>query len=129
VPLKDPSSATDVNLAFYTLDNTGSLIGDATHQIPEDASGRMIAPITGILQGYRYSVSYNTETGFILNGDVTIPTFAIASGNYPSGFEVVAIGPSSARQVFMQLVLAAEGSFKGTLPHRQTLLTSFRDIW
>ncbi len=127
------SSATVATSAFYTLTagnaNPGASSG---HSIPK-ASGsnsqkNMLQLVRGVTTGgFRYSVSPNTSGSF--NPKHTVPVYGMASGNFPSGFEVLVVGPSGTRQVFMRLVLAAQGSFKGFLSNDQTVLVTTRDVW
>jgi hypothetical protein len=55
-----------------------------------------------------YSVAHNTSTKFPIR--LQVPLFAKPQNNeemFPSGFEVVIVGPKSGRQVLLRLVLAA----------------------
>lgn len=123
----DPS-ATLPTSAFYTLSAVGVISLTAGYSIAADTSERLIDTLTGIMgSGFRYSVSPNTGTDF--SSPETVPLFATASGEFPSGFEAVVVGPTSARQVFMRLVLASQGAFKGIIAHEETISVTARDVW
>jgi prepilin-type N-terminal cleavage/methylation domain-containing protein len=123
----DPS-VTSINLAFYTLDAAGALTLNPAHTIAEDSAKPMIKLITGVTAGsYRYGISPNT--GITINSSHPVPQYATTSGKYPSGLEVIVIGPNSARQIFIRLVHLAQGSFKGYISSEQILLTTARDLW
>jgi hypothetical protein len=125
----DPSQAS-VSSAFYTLSAAGAITplspkNGAT--LAQKTTAAMIQIITGTLgYGYRYGVALNTGGAFQL--PYSVPQFATASGNFPSGLEVVVVGASSARQVLMRLVLAAEGVFNGDIASQQVVLATARDI-
>jgi len=119
-------TSTVANTAFYSINGTsGALAVVAAHTIDQASSGEMMKVNAGLtLGGYRYGVSPNsTSTSNV------VPQFGIASSNFPSGFEIVIVGPNSARQVFMRMVLAAEGSFPGIITSEQVLLTTVRDLY
>jgi type II secretory pathway pseudopilin PulG len=126
------SSTTSVTKAFFVLSSSGGLITNSTHYITIDASksGDMLSFTQGISgSGFRYGVCPNTTTVRI---SYPVPAFSTGSAvfsNFPSGFEVVAVGPSSHRQVFMRLILIAEGRFDGTLAHQEVSLVNARDVW
>jgi len=123
----DPS-ATDVDSAFYTLETDGSISGDSAHAIVQDTASEMVDILTGMMgSGFKYGVSPNT--GGTFTHLYTVPEFATASDNFPSGFEVVAVGPNSTRQIFLRLVLVSEGAFKGYISNGTTLLVTARDLW
>ncbi|MBV9079597.1 MAG: prepilin-type N-terminal cleavage/methylation domain-containing protein [Elusimicrobia bacterium] len=126
----DPSTTT-VTAAFYTLAVGGAVATQSGHTILMGNSGTcrdMLKLTTGLtVGGFRYGVSPNTGGGF--STAYLVPQFAVASVNFPSGFEVVDIGPNSARQIFIRLVLVAEGPFPGPIGSEQVLLTDTRDLW
>ncbi len=123
----DPS-ATDVDAAFFSLDASGSLSPEAGHVITEEKAEPLIVLVTGMtMGGYRYGISSNS--GVSNPSPKTVPVFAQASGKFPSGFETLIVGPNSARQVLIRLVIVALGSFKGTIANEQLVLTTARDLW
>lgn len=126
------SSATVATSAFYDLTVGGAMTASAGHMIPKgsasNAQQNMLQLVRGVTTGgFRYSVSPNTSA--IFNPKHTVPVYGTASGNFPSGFEVLAVGASGTRHVFIRLVLAAQGSFKGFLSNDQTVLVTARDVW
>lgn len=121
----DPSTV-DVNAAFYAINGgSGALTLQPAHAIAGNSSAEMMRINTGLtLGGFRWGISPN-----IASTPNPVPQFGTAGGNFPSGFEVVVVGPNSARQVFMRMVMAAEGTFPGTITSEQVLLTTARDLW
>ena len=113
--------------AFYSINGaSGALTLQAAHTIAQSSSSEMIKFNTGLtLGGFRYGVAPDVTA----NVSHPVPEFGTASGNFPSGFEIVAVGPNSARQVFVRMVMAAEGTFPGTMTSEQVLLTTVRDLW
>jgi prepilin-type N-terminal cleavage/methylation domain-containing protein len=122
------SSQTATSSAFYSLSSGGALAALASApSLTQNSAGAMISPLTGILgAGYRYGVSPNTSASF--NTPYAVPEFGTASGSFPSGFEVVVVGSSSARQVLMRLVVVAQGAFKGYIANQQVTVATARDI-
>lgn len=120
----DPSS-TSAGAAFHTLNANGSitLVGDP--EIAERWAAEMIVIRRAATGSYRHGVSPNTGA----ESAHPVPHFAAADDAFPSGFEIVAVGPNSARQVFVRLVLAAEGSFGGGMTSEQVSLATVRDLW
>jgi type II secretory pathway pseudopilin PulG len=118
------TSSRNVSNCFYTIDSGGALSLSSNHVIAQQTCNNVIKMTTGIL-GWtlRYGISYNTNAS-----RVTVPIFAAASGDFPGGFEVVAVGPSGGRQVFIRIVLCSM-SAAGTNYMEQPLLVSLRDIW
>lgn len=85
--------------------------------------------------GFRLGVAPNSSD---LKLKEKVPLFAdysLASPSlgqpqdFPSGFEVVIVGQNMARQVFVRLVLAAKGGFKGTVSQETNIFTTARDSW
>lgn len=91
----------------------------------------MITIITGITGGgYHYGVSPNTGGSYNLL--YPVPAFATATTSpnvFPNGFETMIVGASSTREVFVRLVLAAQGSFKGTVSNQQVVMATVRDLY
>lgn len=114
--------------AFYSINaGSGAMTLNAAHTIAAASTADMIKIISGLsLGGFRHGVAPNTAGLSVAN---PVPQFGAASGNFPSGFEVVIVGPNSARQVFLRLVLAAEGTFPGVITSEQVLLTTARDLY
>ncbi|MCK4533126.1 hypothetical protein KAU39_05015, partial [bacterium] len=119
-------SEDDVTAAFYSLTAGGSINADAAHTISQDSIDdiKMLTGISG--SGFKYGVSFNTSTGFQTNKPV--PQFAAASGHFPGGFEVLVVGSSGGRQVFVRLVLVSQG-VGGIQVEEQIILCNVRDLW
>ena len=117
-----------VNTAFYALNSAGAVTAmGAAPALTQKTAAPMIKLLTGTLgANYRYGVAPNTGTSFKI--PYAVPQFGTAGGNFPSGFEIVVVGSSSARQVLMRLVLTAEGTFKGNIANQQVVVASARDI-
>jgi hypothetical protein len=64
------------------------------------------------------SVAYNGFHSEIPSEQV--PRFALAGGNFPAGFEVVAVGVQASRRVYMRLVTAVWYAQPETLLIRET---------
>jgi prepilin-type N-terminal cleavage/methylation domain-containing protein len=116
---------TPASPAFYKLQP--SLTADPGHQIRQSSSSTMKFLKVSALGGYRYGVSPNTGSGFTTSKPV--PQLTNAGGNFPSGFEIAMAGPTGGRQVFIRLVLVAEGSFKGILALEEVVLSDVQDAW
>lgn len=128
------SSVSTVNTAFYNLNAGGGITASAAHTI-QRASGlqapkEMIKLIEGVASGgFRYSVSPNTGNSFLHNHTVPAYGTANAGTGFPSGFEAAIVGTNSARQVFIRLVMAAQGNFKGYRSYGNVLLVTARDLY
>jgi type II secretory pathway pseudopilin PulG len=122
------ASATSVNSAFYQLTSAGGFTSQASHNIVRYKSGKMIQLIRGISLGsFVYSVSPNTGGSF--THKYAVPLYADANGTFPCGFETMVVGPASLRRVFIRVVMAAKGSFKGYMAYEQVMLVAARDLW
>ncbi|NJN63703.1 MAG: hypothetical protein HC882_01695 [Acidobacteria bacterium] len=94
--------------AFYQINDNGSLTGPVTHTIAASA----IEPVMpGMGQGrisgaMNYSVGITADPPFQTIDPVSV--FGIASGSFPSGFEVQMIGPTGARKINIRLMLMAQ---------------------
>jgi len=123
----DPSQ-TNPNNAFYALTSGGGIALDSGYTLAEK-SAKQTVKISAVINGFYYGVCPNTSsTTFVC--DHQVPEFGTASGIYfPSGFEIVVVGPNSDRQVFIRLVLVAQGAFKKLISHEQILLATVRDLW
>jgi hypothetical protein len=120
------ASATDVKKAFFLLKGS-ALTADPDHKIAEGAARRLTGITEGMAKGgYRLGVSPNTDGNL---AGYPVPKYAAAAGDFPSGFEVVIVGPKSARQIFMRLVLTAQGRFSGSISSEQVTLVTVRDLW
>jgi len=123
----NPSVST-ATAAFYLLDGSGNITASPSQMIIQATASKMIKILTVTPGGgYRYGVSPNTGGSFTTSKPV--PLFGTAGGNFPSGLEVVTVGPNGTRQVLIRLVLVAEGSFKGDIAHEQLVVTNIRDLW
>jgi prepilin-type N-terminal cleavage/methylation domain-containing protein len=121
------TSTTSVSNAFFTI-STNTLTAAAAHLITKATEGSMMNLVTGAMGGsFGYSVSPNT--GGTYTPSVTVPSFASASGEFPSGFEIVATGNNSARQILIRLVLVGKGNFKNYPVYDNTIAVNARDLW
>lgn len=119
--------ATTVTSGFYLLTSSGGLTLDAGHTIQISSYKEMISILTGTTgTGYRYGVSPNNSG---LGIRQVVPGFGVANSRFPSGFEVVVVGSNSVRQIFMRMVLVAQGARKGYVSHEEQILTTVRDLW
>jgi prepilin-type N-terminal cleavage/methylation domain-containing protein len=122
------SSTGTASAAFYALGSDGSLTLDSSPTILQKSARSLIRIVTGITWGdYRYGVSPNTSAAFETNNPV--PEFAAASGSFPSGLEILVVGPDSSRQILLRLVMAAEGSFRGVVTQEQIGYALARDLY
>lgn len=124
----DPT-ATSPSSAFYSLGAGGSITGPlASHYLLQDTYEEMTRFARGIIWGkYRAGVSPNTGGSF--NTDQPVPKYAIASGKFPSGFEIGIIGPRSAHRIFIRLVLVAQGPSNLLVAYENMVLNSARNLW
>jgi hypothetical protein len=129
------SSTGSVTAAFYTLTSGSPYISAAaSHNVVRATSGvdvpkKMIQIIRGISGSGSYIYSVSPNTGGSFTHPHTVPEYGTASGNFPSGFETMVVGPAGNRRVFARLVMAARGSFKGIMAYEQVLLVAARDLW
>ncbi len=122
------TSSTNASAAFYSINAAGAITLQAAHTISMADSSAMIKPLVGQMsRGYKYGVSPNTDASFVIGRNV--PELGVASGDFPSGFEVVVVGPTSARNVMMRLVLVAQGAFKGIMSQEDMIVVTARDVW
>ena len=120
-------SATAVGSAFFTL-STNTITTAPNHNIPASSSANMIPVLTGTMSlGFRSSVSPNTGTSF--PSSVTVPVYAAASGAFPSGLEIAVVGPNSARQVLIRLVMVAQGALSNYIAQENIVVIAARDLW
>jgi hypothetical protein len=117
----------NVTAGIYTISGGNfSLVGSPS--LPTKSAQAMLNILNGIISGgYAYGVSPNTSGTY--NISYTVPTFATASGKFPSGFETMIVGANSSRQVFAQLILVAQGAFKGYKSQHQVVLATVRDLY
>ena len=95
--------------AFYALTSAGGLTGpNSGHKIdlstpetmlPEFAGGRITGNMT-------YSVARNNV--MVSSGYLPSHKLAYPDGEFPGGFEVLIVGPSGSRRVFIRLALMSE---------------------
>lgn len=121
-------SKTDPSSAFYAL-STGTITLEASHQIISNGPPISLLRLgTGMAGGsYRYGLCPNRSTSFAPK-DV-VPLYGTPSGAFPAGFEVVIVGSSTARQVLVRIVLAAEGSFPQPVSYQHVAVTPVVDSW
>ncbi len=112
--------------AFYLLNSTGTLSPQIYHMIVRD-SGGPIAAMGNMTGSYSYGVSPNTGGTFTPKDSV--PKFATASGEFPSGFEVLVTGVSGSRQVVARLVMAASSGITRSVSYEQMIYATVHDVW
>ena len=125
---------TSINNAFYNLNSDGNIPLNSNHQIIKNQDKILTHMFTGTMGGgFRYGISCNTvdaANNVIWSGiSKKIPQYAIASGNFPGGFEVIVVGSTSGRKVLIRSVLVAEGTMPGLIADDQVVLCSTRDLW
>ena len=87
----------------------------------------MIQVISGAASGgFKFGVSRN---GFPQSHQVPIYGYNSSASDFPGGLEIMIVGPSSSRQVFVRLVVTAQGNFKGLLSYENVVLLSARDLY
>jgi hypothetical protein len=123
----DPSVNTAAS-AFYSLSAAGAVTAlGAAPVLGQKSAGAMINPLTGTLgAGYRFGVAPNTSAAFKI--PYAVPEFGTVNGKFPSGFEVVVVGSSSARQILLRLVITAQGAFTGNIANQQVTVATARDV-
>lgn len=123
----DPT-VTSPSSAFYSLNAVGTTTAQPGHYLQQDSYKEMTRFARGVIWGkYRAGVSPNT--GGSLNTNQPVPEYATASGKFPSGFEIIIIGPRSAHRVFIRLVLVAEGASNLLVAYENSVLNSARNLW
>jgi hypothetical protein len=124
------ASATRVSSAFYTLSPGGGFSGPTAKPVIRYGSANKMIKVQADQSSpgaFRFSVAPNTGPGFASQHPV--PAQGVASGNFPSGFEVTIGGPANARRVFVRLVLATPDRGRKHTSFEQTLLVATRDLW
>jgi hypothetical protein len=122
-------SAATATTAFSTI--SGSTLVSATALIRQARADRCTKLLTGLTgDNFRLGVCPNVTAGMTTTPPLQVPRFiAVPSALFPSGFEIIAGGDSQTRQVFVRLVMAAQGTFKGLAAYEQTALVTLRDVW
>ncbi|MDH3284105.1 MAG: hypothetical protein OEQ13_05150 [Acidobacteriota bacterium] len=102
----DPGRPADQ--AFYQIQSDGSLTGPFSHTIDLTEYRSLLPEFRGgrISGSMNYSVGIQSDPP--LETDDRIGLYAEPSGPFPGGFEVLAVGPASSRQVLVRVVLLAE---------------------
>jgi prepilin-type N-terminal cleavage/methylation domain-containing protein len=110
----DPTLTADQ--AFFSILPSGALNGPVSASIDmSDSSSLMPEFRGGRIQGsIEYSVGLHANPPLTTEDPVNL--FAQKSGDFPSGFETLVVGPSATRRVFSRLVLVSEhkGKFNST---------------
>ncbi len=123
------STATSPNLAFYRLDSMGSITLDPGHALRCDYAKMLSKALTSLtLGGFFLGVCPNTALIQDFAPSTVVPQYATADGVFPSGFEVMAIGSPSQRQILIRLVYAAVGTFPGVLTNEVASISTVRDF-
>lgn len=122
------TSQTNVTSAFWSFNSNGTASSIVSPAIPMYKYTILTTMLTGIIiGGYKYGISPNSS-GWP-SAPKTVPEYALASGNFPSGFEVAIAGNSSGREVLIRSVLVAQGNFKNIVGDDLEEITSARDLW
>lgn len=120
-------SSTDVNNAFYALDNSGGALVEASHQIKKRSIEFPLDSTNGLMGwSYPQGVAFNSSVSFVIKDKV--PLFAAANNVFPGGLEIGVIGANTGRQVFVRLVMAAQ-SGAGLQSYEHVSLTTVHDSW
>jgi hypothetical protein len=98
----------DANQAFFSISPAGALTGPVAPSIDmSDFKSLMPEFHGGRIQGaIDYSVGLHATPPLETSEPVNL--FAQRSGDFPSGFETLIVGPSATRRVFSRLVLVSE---------------------
>jgi hypothetical protein len=96
------------NQAFFSISTSGVLSGPVTPSIDMSDAQSLVPEFRGgSIQGkIDYSFGIQTDPPLPIASPVNL--FAQRSAEFPGGFEVLIVGPSSARMVFARLVLVSE---------------------
>lgn len=102
----DPSQ--EATQAFFPISGSGTLSGPVSATIDmSDFRSLMPEFRGGSIQGkIEYSVGVHADPPLSIPESVNL--FAQRSGDFPSGFETLIVGPSSARKVLSRVVLVSE---------------------
>ncbi len=94
--------------AFYQIGSGGSLSGPVSHNIAIKEANSLVPEFAGgrISGGMEYSVGVHTTPPLQTVDPINL--FALQSGSFPSGFEVLVVGSSSSRKVLVRVVLLSQ---------------------
>jgi hypothetical protein len=120
-------SVWNVNSAFYALDAGGGSVASPALVMPRETAGMLTQVSGGDLGGFRLFVSPNTAG--LSQISAKVPLLAVASGQFPSGFEVAMTGTSGSSDVWFRIALAAKGAFKGCPSHVNETQVTVQNIW
>lgn len=131
------------NAAFFTYAPDGlgynQIVSDGGHNIKRRSGKAAIEIQAGSGGGgsFIYGVAPNSNTDPKVHYKHPVPLLAIAGGtvnqdfkfgSYPSGFEIVIAGVKMYRQIFVRLVLVADGAIPGPMMREHILLTTVNDM-
>jgi hypothetical protein len=120
-----------------------AMTGPNAYAIERRTGKQLFDILTGISGSrYRYGISPNTDDVLypdnkekkIFVTKYPVPLLAVYDpitsqpANFPSGFEVAVGGPSSQRQVYIRVVVVAQGNFRGIASDEHVLLVTARDL-
>ncbi len=104
----DPGKA--VGSAFYAIGSNGVIASSAspTPSIAPVETGSVLKEMEGgrISGVMTYSVGMDLDTPLTTNDPISV--FAQKNSKFPSGFEILVVGPNGARKVYGRLMLMAE---------------------
>lgn len=134
----DPSIS-DVNIVFFDIDGTvpgtAVLVLNPAHNIKR-WNKKNITSIIDITGNTRFGVAPNVDphnTRFPVPSDSryeeNVYHSGILDGEFPAGFEVVIVQPEKHRQIYIRLVMAAEGYFPSVTRREQTVVVAATDLW
>lgn len=135
IPFAVDISSQDITDGFFLLDPGDSNMTTKAPVLPPNTihpamveNGPMVRiHMVNVGGGYRYGVSPNNSASHERH---RVPRFAAAAPpDFPSGFEVVIVGPSNARQAYVRLVMAAQGAFPGPIFQEHVSFTTVNDTW
>ncbi|MBL0349997.1 MAG: hypothetical protein IPP68_06455 [Elusimicrobia bacterium] len=120
--------AINPNEAFFSLSAGGAVASDPAHTIPQDRLVNLTRG-GGVERGsYRIGLAPNIlfSAGLLH----TVPRYNAASGDFPSGFEVVFRRTNTQRRdVVVRCVLLAKGAFPKPRTYELASQFAVRDVW
>jgi hypothetical protein len=122
------SLATNPAVAFFRLNNDGSIVAEPDHELQRASSDILTRALTGrFVGGFRFGIAPNSSLW--QKATYRIPQYGVAENTFPAGFEVTVIGPALGRKVVLRSVLAAEGAMPSIIIDDQLSVSSVRDVW
>ncbi|MCB4791768.1 MAG: prepilin-type N-terminal cleavage/methylation domain-containing protein [Elusimicrobia bacterium] len=121
------SSNTDPAASFYTLAGGAATLA-AGHSIVKEQATDLTSIISGAM-GSNYSYGYSPNSSSLTKPPKTVPIYATASGDFPSGFEVAIVAQAAGRMVLIRSVLIAKESTHEIVGDELHNITCVRDLW